>query len=310
MNRWRGIHFRMDKPLEALDWTLLQSFSAVVETGSLSAAARKLGQSQPTVGRHIKQLEAALRVDLFTRVPRGLIPTNTGLEIAEMTREMQGAAARLRLVADGRAGDLCGTVRITASVVTSHYILPNIIADMRQAMPDIQIELVPSDTTENLIFREADIAVRMYRPTQLDVVTKRVCDQPTAIYASTFYLDRMGRPKTLEDSFDLDFVGFDKRDLILRTMHELGLKVTREFFNVRCDVQSTYWELVRAGCGLGGGQSVIGDADPSVERVLDDQIQIPPLPVWLTAPQALHTNPRIRAVWDFLSDALAKKVGR
>jgi DNA-binding transcriptional LysR family regulator len=220
---------------------------------------------------------------------------------------MQSAATRLRLIADGKAGNLSGTVRITASVVTSHFILPRIVADMRQAMPEIQIDLVPSDTTENLIFREADIAVRMYRPTQLDVITKHIGDQPMAVYAAKSYLDRIDRPETLEDAARLDFVGFDKSDLIIRVMTDLGLEATRDFFAVRCDQQAVHWELVRAGCGLGGAQTIIGDADPTMERVLEGQMQLQALPIWLTAPQALHSNPRIRAVWDYLSEALAKQ---
>lgn len=299
----------MDKDFGTLDWTLLQSFSAVFETGSLSGAARKLGQSQPTIGRHIKALEEVLGVDLFTRAPRGLVPTAAAAEISDMVRDMENAAARLRRVADGKAGDLGGTVRITASVVTSHSILPPIISELRQALPEIQIELVPSDTTENLIFREADIAVRMYRPTQLDVITKHVGDQPTAVYAAKSYLDRVGRPKDLDAAATLDFVGFDKNDLIIRSLASFGLNVTREFFAVRCDQQAVYWELVRSGCGLGGAQTRVGDADPLVERVLDEQIKLPSLPIWLTAPQALHRNPRIRAVWDYLSEALAARTG-
>lgn len=299
----------MDKDENSLDWTLLQSFAAVVETGSLSGAARKLGQSQPTIGRHVKQLELSLGVDLFTRAPRGLVPTSAGLEIADMTRDMQSAAARLRLIADGKAGNLSGTVRITASVVMSHFILPRIVAKMRQALPEIQIDLVPSDTTENLIFREADIAVRMYRPTQLDVITKHICNQPIAIYAAKSYLARKGRPETLEDAGRLDFVGFDKSDLIIRGMADLGLTATRDDFPVRCDQQAVYWELVRAGCGMGGAQTMIGDADPTMERVLEGQLQLQALPIWLTAPQALHSNPRIRAVWDYLSEALPQQTG-
>jgi DNA-binding transcriptional LysR family regulator len=299
----------MGLDLSKLDWTLLQSFSTVVETGSLSAAARKHGQSQPTIGRHIKLLEATLAVDLFTRSARGLVPTVTGLEIADMVRDMQATAARLSLIASGKSHDLNGTVRITASVVTSHSILPNIIANMRMALPEIQIDLVPSDTTENLIFREADIAVRMYRPTQLDVITKHVCDQPIAVYAAKSYLDHVGRPKTIEDAARLDFVGYDRSDFIIRAMAAQGMKVTRDFFAVRCDQQAVHWELVRAGCGLGGTQTAIGDADPAVERILKGQLEMPALPVWLTAPQALHTNPRIRAVWDYLSKALADQAG-
>ena len=147
----------MDTSADNLDWTYIRAFLAVAETGSLSAAARKTGQSQPTLGRHIKAAEAALGVDLFLRASDGLHLTEAGAS----------------LLRDAR---ISGTVRITASIVVSHYLLPPIIAELRRAEPDIEIELVPSDTTENLIFREADIAIRMFRPTQLDIVTRKLVD--------------------------------------------------------------------------------------------------------------------------------------
>ena len=291
-----------------LNWTLVQSFVAVANEGSLSGAARALGQSQPTIGRHIRALEKALDVDLFTRAPRGLIPTEAGLEILQHAQNMEQSAAQLSLAAAGREEEISGTVRITASVVVSHFILPEIFAEMRQRYPDIQIELVPSDTTENLIFREADIAIRMYRPTQLDVIARHVTDQPIALYAAKTYLDRVGRPRNTEEAKDLDFVGFDKSDLIIRTMSEVWQPVTRNFFPVRCDDQAAYWELVCAGCGMGAAQTVVGDAEPRVERILGE-ITLPKLPVWLAAPEALRTNKRIRAAWDFLADALEKRSG-
>ncbi len=286
------------------DWALIQSFVAVAEAGSLSAAARNIGQSQPTIGRHIKAIEKTLGVELFHRAPKGLILTEVGVEVLDHAREMSKAAARLRLVADGRSGDLRGIVRITASVVFSHFILPPVIALIRQQLPEIEIELVPSDTTENLIFREADIAIRMYRPTQLDVITRHVADQEIGLFANRSYLDRVGRPQSFDDLMGFDFVGFDKSDLIIQTMADLGIKVDRRFFPVRCDDQAAYWHLVRAGCGVGATQRVIGDAEPLVERILLD-INLPVLPVWLTAPDALRTNARIRRVWELLASALA-----
>ena len=293
----------MDKYIDTLDWTLIQSFNAVAEAGSLSAAARKMGQSQPTVGRHIKSIEDKLGVELFQRAPRGLNLTKAGLEILDHAREMQLAAARLRLVAEGRSEDLQGTVRITASVVFSHFILPPVIAQIRAELPEIDIELVPSDTTENLIFREADIAIRMYRPSQLDVITRHVTDQKLGLYAAKTYLDRVGCPKTMDEAIDLDFIGFDKNDLLIRVMNEMGLNVDRGFFPVRCDDQAAHWHMVRAGCGIGGTQLVIGDAEPLVQRVLLD-VDLPILPVWLAAPDALRSNARIRRVWDMLASAL------
>ena len=286
-----------------LDWTFLQSFAAVVREGSLSGAARALGLSQPTVGRHIKALEQALGVELFLRAPRGLVPTDAGLEMLEHARAMESAAARIHLAAEGRSGAVSGTVRITASVVVSHFVLPPVIARIRQALPEIQIELVPSDTTENLLFREADIAVRMYRPTQLDVITRHVADQQLALYAASAYLDRAGRPADAAMLMELDFVGFDRSDTIIRAMRDFGIHVRREFFPVRCDDQAAYWQLVCAGCGVGAAQVAVGDAEPRVERVLPF-IELPPLPVWLAAPEALKTSPRIRRVWDMLAEAL------
>lgn len=294
----------MAKLIESLNWTLIQSFSAVAEAGSLSGAARKMGQSQPTIGRHIKSIEDILGVELFHRVPHGLTLTQAGLEILDHAREMQLAAAQLLLVAEGRSEDMRGTVRITASVVFSHFILPPVIAKIRAELPEIDIELVPSDTTENLIFREADIAIRMYRPTQLDVITRHVADQEIGLYAAREYLNRVGRPQSMNEAMALDFVGLDKNDLIIRGMNELGLNVDRDFFPVRCDDQGAHWHLVRAGCGVGATQRVIGDAESLVERILLD-INLPALPVWLTAPDALRSNTRIRRVWDLLAEALA-----
>ncbi|TDK43982.1 LysR family transcriptional regulator [Antarcticimicrobium luteum] len=288
-----------------LDWTLLQSFSAVAETGSLSAAARKLGQSQPTLGRHIRALEAALGVELFTRGPKGLIPTEAARGLIGPADQMRQAAARLRLAAEGQETGLAGTVRVTASTVVSHFILPPILAAIRRAHPEIQIELVPADSSENLLFREADIALRMYRPTQLDLVAAHVTDLEMGLYAATGFLDRVGRPRTVDELLKLDFVGFDANDTIIRFMREAGLEVGRGFFGVRCDDQAAYWQLVRAGCGIGGMQAAIGDDEPGVERVLS-KMDLPTLPVWLAAPAALRHSPRIRLVWDRLAAGLRR----
>jgi DNA-binding transcriptional LysR family regulator len=291
----------MDDP----DWTLFRSFLSVAETGSLSAAARALRLSQPTLGRHVADLEAALGVVLFTRAARGLVLTDAGAAMLPAAQQMRDAAAALAMLAAGREQSLTGTVRVTASRVVSQYLLPPILGDLRVQEPGIDIELVPSDSTENLLFREADIALRMYRPTQLNVVTRHLGDLPTAIYAAKSFLDRHGRPQGVEALLDLDFVGFDRSDLILRLMAGMGIQRRREDFPLRCDDQVVYWALVRAGCGIGAAQCPIGDADPLVERVAPF-VPLPALPVWLTAPEALRQNPRVRRVMDHLSEAFQR----
>jgi DNA-binding transcriptional LysR family regulator len=297
----------MDLPTASPDWTLLQSFASVARHGSLSAAARALGHSQPTIGRHIKSLESSLGMELFTRQSRGLKLTKSGQSLLLHAEEMADAAARLSLVAEGQSGDLSGTVRITASAVVSFYLLPPIIKELREAFPEISIDLLPSNISENLLFRDADIAIRMFRPTQPDLIGRHIADLPMSVYGARTYFEHRPLPKTIADFMALDFVGYDRDEMILRTMNEMGLPVERDFFTSRCDDQLAYWQLIRAGCGVGASMDIIAANDPDMLR-LELPLTLPVLPMWLTAPQALHTAPRIRAVWDHLARALTARV--
>lgn len=293
----------MDKTFQSLDWSLVQAFLAVAETGSLSAAARALGASQPTLGRQIRQIETDLRLTLFTRQPRGLTLTDAGQSLLGPASRMRAAMNDIALTAAGKQDQLAGSVRITASEIVAHYILPPIIAHIRQEEPLISVDLVSSDSSENLLFREADIAVRMYRSEQLDIITRHLGDLEIGVYAANSYLARVGHPKTLTDLLSYDLIGFDRNERILRGMHELGWEATRDMFQTRTDAQATYWELVRAGCGIGFMQAKIGDAEPLVTR-LNLGLVIEPLPIWLATHQGLRQTPRIRRVWDMLADGL------
>lgn len=294
----------MDK-LAPSDWSLIPAFLAVAELGSLSAAARKLGQSQPTLGRQIRKLERALGTSLFDRHPRGLHLTTTGEELLPHALRMQEAYTAFALTGAGTAQDMVGTVRLSASVFMSSFVLPPILAQLRQSAPQIQIELVSTDATDNLIFRAADIAIRMYRPTQLDIVTAHVADLNISCFAATTYLKRAGRPRTPLDLLDHDLIGYDSNDLMLRHMRDLGWPATPQHFALRCDDQAAYWQMVRAGCGIGFSQALVGRADPAVEELKLD-LSIPPLPVWLAAHERLYHTPRVRRVWDHLRNALER----
>lgn len=290
------------------DWDHLRVFVGVAEHGSLSAAGRELNISQPTVGRHIQALEDSLGVRLFQRTVRGLDLTDTGRDLLEHGREMAAAADRLALAAAGREAAVSGTVRVTASAFVATLTLPEIIADLRLAHPEIEIELVASDATDNLLQREADIAVRMYRPRQVDVITRKVSELSLGVYAANSYLSRRGTPRELNDLLAHDIVGYDRDETILQGFAAVGVDVDRHFFVARCDDQVAYWHLVVAGVGIGFSQVRIGDAEPLVSRVLPD-FAIPPLPVWLTAHAGLRTNPRVRRVFDFLAERLARPGG-
>ena len=293
----------MDESDISADWSLVQSFLAVAETGSLSAAARQLGRSQPTLGRQIQTFEKRLNAQLFERHARGLKLSSTGQDLLPMARDMRVAMETMSLTAAGQVQAIEGTVRITASVFASHYVLPPILAHIRSQEPSISIVLVPSDTAENLLFREADIAVRMYRPTQMDIVTRHITSIDMGIFAAHSYLAQAGRPSTVDALLDHDLVGFETNDLIVRTMRGLGWAIGHEDFAVRTDNQSAYWELVRAGCGIGFTQRAVGIVDPLVEELKFD-VEIPPLDVWLAAHQAMRQTPRIRRVWDMLAEGL------
>ena len=211
------------------------------------------------------------------------------------------------LTAAGQTEDLRGTVRLTASTVVAQYVLPPIIADIRRAEPLIQIELVASDSSDNLLFREADIAVRMYRSTQLDIITRHLGDLRLGVFATRGYLDRRGWPRQATDLMDHDLIGYDRNDLILRHMRALGWPATREMFAIRCDSQTTYMALLQAGCGIGFAQvGIMGNVPDMVE--LDLGLDLPHLPVWLAAPQAMRNTPRIARAWDLLTDGLAPRL--
>lgn len=290
--------------LPTTDWSHVQSFLAVAETGSLSAAAEKLGQSQPTIGRHVKALEDDLGVELFHRHARGLSLTDIGAEIRPAAEAMRTAMATIALKAEAQSDTAEGTVRIASSDFVAHHVLPQMLADIRVEYPDIRLVVIPSDTSENLLFREADIAIRMYRPDQLELVTRHVADIELGTFAARSYLDRRGRPKSAAELLEHDLVGYDQSTLITDTMRDLGWPAGPDTFVVRCDHHPTYWEMVRAGCGIGFTQAKVGRDDPLVEE-LNLDLDLPSLPIWLTAHQTVRKAPRVDAIWRALDKRLS-----
>jgi len=287
-----------------LDWSLLRTLLAVAEHGSLSGAARVLAQSQPTIGRQVRAAEQALGQTLFERHVRGLRPTAFCDSILPMARDMRDAMRRLSLQAAGRSQLAEGRVRLTTSVFVAVHILPEILARLQLSHPGIDMDVVASDTTENLLFHEADLAIRMYRPTQLDMITRHLGDLPLGLYAADSYIARHGVPQGAEDLHRHRMVGYDRDDRLLRGMHDMGFDVTRDWFVTCTDDQVAYWNYVVARCGIGVGQPVVADRTPGVRRVLHDLV-LPVLPVWLTAHPALRHQPRVAAVWEALDRSLS-----
>lgn len=286
------------------DWAHVRLFVAVADAGSLSGAARATGISQPTIGRAVQSLEAQLGVSLFVRHARGLDLSEQGRDLLVHARAMAAAASGFSMAAAGRSEDLAGTVRITASQIVATFVLPAILADLRRQEPGIQVEIVATDAVENLLFREADIAVRMVRPTQLDLLTRHVTDMPLGLYASHDYMERNPPPETLDDLRDHSVVGYDRSTLIIDSARELGWTIDREFFDVRCDDQVVCWNMVLAGAGIGFSPRWVAQSDGRVTEILKDT-PLPALPIWLTSHAMMKTGRRVRFVFDFLADSLS-----
>ena len=291
--------------MNQIDWNDIKALLAAANEGSLSAAAVVTGVSQPTLGRRIDGLEASLGLTLFNRGPRGMTLTTAGMDLLEHAEAMQDAAARLSLAASGRAETLEGVVRLTAPKVMSTYHLPNILTRLLDEEPGLEIELVASDTTENLLRREADIAIRMYRPDQADLITRKVTDIHLGLYAADSYIAAHGLP-TAETIGQHRMVGYDRSPLITDWIRAQSLPIPASGFQrLRMDDQVAYWRMVVAGAGIGSHQRSVGDAEPGVQRVLAE-VPLPVLPVWLTVHAEVRTSALIRRVYDHLAAALAQ----
>ena len=291
------------------DWALWRSFAAVVADGSLSAAARRIGYSQPTLGRHIEALEQQLGITLFDRTLQGLKPTETALRLYQSVSAAEEKLAEAALVAEGSTGDLEGTVRITASTVVSHYILPQLLRPIRDESPAIAIEIVPSDSIENLLLRESDIAIRMFRPTQLELIAKKLGELPIVATAHASYLGAHGTPTTPDDLRHHTLVGLDRSDLLITAARSLGFELRRADFALRTDSQTGGWELLKAGLGIGFAQLGLVNDTPGMRALLPG-LKIPGLDVWLTTHRELFLSPRIRAIYDRLAAGLTAYIAR
>ena len=288
-------------------WDELRTFVEVARDGSLSGAARRLGLTQPTVGRHIDALEAALGLTLFTRSPRGLTPTSAALALGPHVEAMATAAAALGRAASGEAAADRGVVRVTASEVIGCEVLPPILAAFHVEHPGIAIELALTNRNEDLARRDADIAVRMVRPTQSGLVARRIGNSRIRLYAHRDYLARFGEPRSLADLANHCVIGFDRDDRSFRGAGDFAQRLTREDFGFRSDSDLAQLAALRAGAGIGGCQENIARRTPELVAVLPNAIQYG-LEVWLVMHEGLKATRRVRLLFDHLAMGLTDYV--
>lgn len=285
------------------DWNHLRAFLATVETGSLSAAARSLGLTQPTLGRQVAALEQELGVLLFERVGRSLAPTLAGRELFESARSMGEAASRLSIIASGQSQSIEGLVRITASDIIAAYVLPPILQQLHAVAPGIEVEIVAANEVRDLMRREADIAIRHVRPEQPDLIARRCRGTTAHLYGATSYLDAHGRPATGADLAEARFIGYSEADGLVTELNARGVPVTRRNFQWNTGSVVTAWEMIRQGLGIGVMFRDVAAGAPGVEPVLPDLAPFD-VPIWLAVHRELHTSRRIRLAFDLLAEAL------
>lgn len=287
-----------------IDWNLLRSFLAVVAAGSLTRAAEKLSTSQPTLSRQIAALETAVGAPLFERAARRLIPTNAGLALVEPAQRMQEAMLAAKSVVRARTAKVSGVVRLTASDVVSAYVLPEILAELARRHPEIEIELVASNRIDNLLERQADIAIRMIRPTQRTLIARRIGDWPLGLHAHKDYLASVGGRVEAVSARGYRWIGQDHDLDYIQAFRAAGFDIDKTFFGFRCDNQIVMIRAVCAGLGIGVVFMPLARRLGLVP-VLPD-LPRPSLPVWLTAHRELKSSERLRRVFDFLTKALTE----
>ncbi len=295
----------MDEP----NWDDLYIFERVAHYGSLSAASRQLEISQPTVSRHIQALEKRMRCSLFKRHVHGVGLTVEGERLLRMAQEMRQVFQSNWDEISNDEAPLAGIVRITASHLMAQMTLPPILTKIRKEAPEIEFVIIPSDAAESLAFRDVDIAIRLFETQQANVISKRIGYSEIACYGASAYFETKTKPRSLEDLFDHDMVGFDKRTEIIKGMAAYGFDANSDIFPLRSDHDALNWQFVKAGAGLGFMQRMIGDHEPMVERVLSKE-KFPVMPVWLAASDTLRFVPRLRFVWDAMESELSAVLGK
>jgi DNA-binding transcriptional LysR family regulator len=286
-----------------LDWNQLKAFLETAETGSLSAAARKLGLTQPTLSRQVAAIEQQMGVTLFERVGKAMALTPTGLDLLEHARAMGAAAEALGLAASGRSLAVGGVVSVSATDMVAAHLLPPLVQQLREKEPGIAIEVISSDALSDLLRREADIAIRHVKPEQPDLIARLIREATAHFYASEDWVKLHGHPRRAEEAAALPFVGSDRSGRFLSFMRQQGLPLSETNFSCYCDHSTAHWALVRQGMGIGAMMDEIARHTPGIVRVLDE---VPALrfPIWLVTHRELRTSRRIRVVFEALARGL------
>ena len=293
---WKSVTF---------DWNQVRAFLVTVEEGSLSAAARALGSTQPTLSRQVAGLEEQLGVILFERVGKMLDLTSTGIDLLDYAREMGQAAGKISLAASGNSQSIAGRVCISSgdNIAATH--LPKFLKKLQEVEPLIDVEILAVNSLSDLLRREADIAIRYVRPEQPDLIAKRVGQENAHFYAAKDYLEVNGRPTNLADLDAHRLIGFGDEDGRIPELNVQGRLLKSEDFALHSKSGVVAWEMAREGLGICFMLNQVASKYPEMEK-LDLGLDPVATPVWLVTHRELHTSRRIRLVFDLLADYLGE----
>ncbi|OSZ76058.1 LysR family transcriptional regulator [Hydrogenophaga sp. IBVHS1] len=290
--------------MDNLDWNQLKAFLETAETGSLSAAARKLGLTQPTLSRQVAAIEQHMGVTLFERVGKSMALTPTGLDLLEHARAMGAAAEALRLAATGRSEAVGGVVSVSATDAVAAHLLPPLLRQLREQEPGIAIEVISSNAISDLLRREADIAIRHVKPEQPELIARLIREATASFFASKDWVKTHGHPRSAEEAAQHAFVGADRSGQYLAYLRQHGLPLSEANFSCYAEHSMASWSLVRHGLGIGAMMDDIARDTPGIVRVLDDVAPVR-FPIWLVTHRELRTSRRIRVVFEALAQGLA-----
>ncbi|MFT5725819.1 MAG: DNA-binding transcriptional LysR family regulator [Bacteroidia bacterium] len=297
---WTSVNF---------DWNHTRAFLVTAEEGTLSAAAKALGMTQPTLSRQVAALELELGVTLFERVGKRLVLTDSGLELLEQARSMSDAAMLFSLAASGQSQQIEGSVVISVGELDAVFRLPKIIAKLRQQEPKIEIEVVVTNQPSDLIRREADIAIRNFHPTQNDLIAKKLGEEVVRLYGTEEYVKKIPAYMSLSELteiHDIQIIGFDRTDTVSKALNPLGWQLSEDNFQLITSFQLLQLELCKEGLGLIFFPEDLANNNPQLVPAFKNSEPVMKIPVWLVSHQELRTNLRVRRVFDFIAKEMAQ----
>ncbi len=294
----------MQKMMKRADWNLLRAFHMTATTGSLSAAARELGLTQPTLSRQVNGLEQTLGVVLFERQGKKLVLTRHGRELLEYASAMNEAAQSVLMSANGHA-QITGRVCISATDSMSTYVMPEIFDILRQEAPGVSLVLDVDNAQTNLNQMEADIAIRHAKPDQPELVGEFVCETEAYFFASKDWVKRHGLPAKPSDLKGEHLIGFGDVEQLAGHLSSLGFRVGGKDFKLASNSATAAWEMVKRGLGVAAMSKEVARRSPEVVQLFPTEAAIR-VPIWAVTHRAMQSSPRVRLVQDILVRELTR----